>query len=148
GSRSHLHTLPCESSFGEVGSVLLLPPQLPSVARPKFRTRPGCRARWWHAPLFPKLVQATRCAQARYDNSRMLTLSVLPNLHAVGLSAAVLGLRRPPQFKTTCRRINFTFPHKFKTRSMKTAKNTICLWYDGAAEEAARFTPAPFPIPR
>lgn len=75
----------------------------------------------------------------------MLTLSVLPNLHAVGLSAAVLGLRRPPQFKTTCRRINFTFPHKFKTRSMKTAKNTICLWYDGAAEEAARFYASTFP---
>ncbi len=29
---------------------------------------------------------------------------------------------------------------------MKQAKNTICLWYDGDAEEAARFTPRPSPI--
>ncbi|MGB3525015.1 MAG: VOC family protein [Flavobacteriales bacterium] len=28
---------------------------------------------------------------------------------------------------------------------MKTAKNTICLWYDGAAEEAARFYASTFP---
>ena len=26
-----------------------------------------------------------------------------------------------------------------------TGKNTICLWYDGAAEEAARFYAATFP---
>ena len=28
---------------------------------------------------------------------------------------------------------------------MKPAKNTICLWYDGAAEEAARFYASTFP---
>ncbi|MGB3868083.1 MAG: VOC family protein [Flavobacteriales bacterium] len=28
---------------------------------------------------------------------------------------------------------------------MKAAKNTICLWYDGAAEEAARFYASTFP---
>ena len=29
---------------------------------------------------------------------------------------------------------------------MVKAKNTICLWYDRDAEQAARFTPRPFPI--
>ena len=28
---------------------------------------------------------------------------------------------------------------------MATPKNTICLWYDGAAEEAAKFYAATFP---
>ena len=29
---------------------------------------------------------------------------------------------------------------------VKPAKNTICLWYDGDAEDAADFMPGPFPI--
>lgn len=40
--------------------------------------------------------------------------------------------------------LNFTFPTPTK-HPMETAKNTICLWYDGDAEEAARFYASVFP---
>src|SRR5690606_38694194 len=41
-------------------------------------------------------------------------------------------------------KLQFEFPNSWRSE-MTPAKNTICLWYDGNAEEAARFYAATFP---
>ena len=49
--------------------------------------------------------------------------------------------RRP----TVPNRLPVTHSRQTDVRTSMTSKNTICLWFDGAAEEAARFYAATFP---
>ena len=81
-----------------------------------------------------------------YSSARLVT-SNRPLKLTVVLRACSLAASRYPAFEARERVVysGFGWIITMENDKVKPAKNTICLWYDGDAEDAARFYAKTFP---